>query len=88
MGTVVEEVVPFYEKARVPTQDILKMAQTILQLYNKMQDLMKTNVKRRNSGSTLNRINEFKDNLGRTMTFWPKDAIAKIKNEEDKVFFT
>jgi len=86
MGTVLEEVLPIYAKARIPTKTEKNVALAIIQYYEKMQELMKIKKDKRGFGKGKERIEEFKKSLEDTMVCWPKDALAKITNAQDKEF--
>ena len=55
--------------------------------YIKFKDLLKIPISERGKpGTPLERIQEFKIKMPETMKFWPRDAMDKIENEEDKQF--
>ena len=51
-----------------------------------MQDIMKIPRSRRNEGNPRARITQFKESLTKTMKSWPRDALDRMVNEEDKGF--
>lgn len=85
-NATVETVQPFYSRARVPTLLSHKMAEEIEKLFKEMKGLIKINRDSRDKGKNKVRIDSFKDKLGTTMKFWPRDALTRISNEEDKLF--
>ena len=58
------------------------MGQEIKKLWEELKPINKTIKAKREGGSE--KINGFKEKLDRTMKFWPRDAIERIQNEEDK----
>ena len=86
MATVQEEILPIYSRARIPTKSERNIAQDIIELQKKLQDLMKIKKEKREMVKSKERIESFKQSLKETMVCWPKDALHKIKNEEDKAF--
>ena len=53
-------------------------------MWEELKSINKTTKVKREGGSE--KINGFKEKLDRTMKFWPRDAIERIQNEEDKLF--
>ena len=86
MATVQEEILPIYSRARIPTKSERNIAQGIIELHKKLQDLMKIKKEKREIVKSKEKIESFKQSLKETMVCWPKDALHKIKNEEDKAF--
>ena len=84
--TIREEVLPLWEKARVPTSDPKRMIQKLLELHKDMMLLKKIPENRRERGEPKERIDAFKEKLSKTMSFKCKDAEAKINIEEDRLF--
>lgn len=84
--TVIEEIVPFYEKARIPSLSVNLMARKIVALYENFKGIQKINIKRRNTGKPKERIENFKINLEMTMPLWDPNSLNMITNEEDKKF--
>ena len=83
----VSNVIPFYERARVPHLPPNKMAEEVIKIYEDMRSLMKIDhVQRSNNDTKKKRINDFKDKLEKTLKLWPRNAFDKMKNKEDKQF--
>ena len=72
-----------YESASIPTIKHHKMCEKIEKHHNVMQNLMKIPAHRRENNR---KIKEFKDQLGTTFPFWPKNVFDQIHEEEDKNF--
>ena len=79
-----EQILPFYLRARIPTLFRNKMGQEIKKLWEKLKPINKTTKAKREGGSE--KTNGFKEKLDCIMKFWPRDAIERIQNEEDKLF--
>lgn len=80
-------VLPFYEKARIPSLLPNKISQEILKYYDEFKKLLKINVcERKTPGKQLEKIMTFKNQMHETMKLWPRDALSRIKNEEDRAF--
>ena len=84
INATLEQILPFYQRARIPTLFRNKMGQEIKKLWEELKSINKTTKAKREGGSE--KINGFKEKLDRTMTFWPRDAFERIQNEEDKLF--
>ena len=83
----VNVVIPFYEKAGIPTLHKQKMAEAVESLLAEFEKILKTKKTARNSGKPKERIEEFKKKIKeKTMKFWPRNALKIITNEEDKKF--
>ena len=86
-NSTVKIVQEIYDKARIPTLFSQKMAEEVEKLYVRMESLMKIRKRYwRIEGKSKQRIDNFKASLGKTMKFWPRNVMAKFKNEEDKKF--
>ena len=83
----VSNVIPFYEKARVPHLAPNKMAEVVIKIYDDMRSLMKIDHSQRATETKQKRINDFKERLEKTLKLWPRNALDRMKNEEDKSFF-
>ena len=81
---VTDNVIIFYEKARIPTVFPQKMTDKILDFYSEMKSLQKIPEERRESGKPKERIDKFIKELDMSFPFWPRDALDRIDNEEDK----
>ena len=79
-----EQILPFYQRARIPTLFRNKMGQEIKKLWEELKSVNKTTKEKWEGGSE--KINGFKEKLDRTMKFWPRDANERLQNEEDKLF--
>jgi len=86
MSTVEVQILSIYSRARIPTKSKSNIAQGITQLYEKLQDLMKIEKEKKETGKSKERIESFQQSLQKTMVCWPKDAFDKITNDEDKAF--
>ena len=84
-ATVVK-VLPFYDKARIPTLNPVKMEEEVLKLHTEMKNLLKIDHQHRETEKNKTKFNDFKQKLEKTMKFWPRDALERIKTEEDKKF--
>ena len=74
-----------YDCARIPTLQH-KMAEEVEKLFNDMKNIIKIQPRNRTSGKQNERLEEFRRRLQTTMKFWPRNAMEKIDNEEDKKF--
>ena len=82
-----QSILSFYERARIPALAPNKVAEEIMAFYIKFKDLFKIPISERGKpGTPLERIQEFNIKMPETMKFWPRDAMDKIENEEDKQF--
>ena len=79
-------VIPFYEKARVPHLAPNKMAEEVIKIYDDMRSLMKIDHSQRATETKQKKINDFKERLKKTLKLWPRNALDRMKNEEDKKF--
>ena len=85
-NAVVKSVIPFYERASVPTLSLQKMSEEIEKLLLQLKSLMKINVRSRETHYKKTEIFEFKMKLETTMKFWPRNALEVMTNETDKLF--
>ena len=77
----------FYDKARIPMLEPNKVSQEILKYYSDFQALLKISVNKRDKpGKQHDKITEFRNNINKTMKFWPRDALSRISNDEDRNF--
>ena len=83
---VEEQIIPLYERARVPLRSKDNCAMDIIKLNDEMYKLMKNPKKQRTSKTSKNKINKFKTKLDKTMKLWPKDALKMMVQKEDKDF--
>lgn len=60
---VEEQIIPIYNRARIPLIANNKMAQNIMKLYEDMRSLLKIPAKRRDSGKPKERIDNYKESL-------------------------
>jgi hypothetical protein len=82
-----EVVLPFYEKARIPSLSPNKIAQEILKYYEEFKSMLKINIcERKTPGKQGEKIRTFKKKMLETMKLWPRDALSRIKCEEDREF--
>lgn len=86
LETVIEEIIPIYERARIPTITPKNMALNIKKAHEEMCKIIKLPIKRRESGKAKEHIDKFKKELKMTMPFWPKNVFDLVKNEEDRLF--
>ena len=84
----IEEIIPFYEKARIPCISVNLMARKIIALHDTFKEILKINIERRESGKPKERIDTFKSNLEKTMPLWDPKSVNSIKNEEDIQFLS
>ena len=82
----VSNIIPFYERARIPYLAPNKIAEEVIKIYEDMRSLMKIDHSQRSSATKQKRINDFKERLDKTLKLWPRNALDRIKNEEDKQF--
>ena len=83
----VEMVLPFYNKAAIPTIQKHIMAETIEKLATEFENLLKLNQEKQSSGKGKERIDNFKKRIqDKTMKFWPRNVFKMIHNAEDKKF--
>ena len=78
---VVKEILPHYQKSQITTIQEHKMAEKILALFKEYENLRKINLDRRENHPL---IKMFKDKLGTTMKFWPRNALAKMEQSKVK----
>ena len=84
-NAVVKSVIPFYERARVPTLAPQEVSEEIEKLLLELKSLMKINVRSRETKSN-KKISEFKMKLETIMKFWPRNALEVMTNENNKSF--
>ena len=85
-NATIQTVQPFYSRARVPMLAPQKMAEEVEKLFQEMNELLKITVNVRENGKNKTKILNFKDKLETTMKFWPRNALERIHNEEDRQF--
>ena len=83
---VKEELIPIYDRARIPLQSEKNCSNAIVRLHDEMYKVMKISKRERNLDVPSKHIQNFKDKLKKTMKLWPSDAMQKISNDEDKKF--
>uniref|UniRef100_UPI00358EEBE8 uncharacterized protein n=1 Tax=Myxine glutinosa TaxID=7769 RepID=UPI00358EEBE8 len=76
----------FYTKANIPMLSDHQCCKLILDLLNDNNKLRQIPVSRRESPSTLAKLQTMNERLDKTFGVWTKDAMTNIKNEEDRVF--
>lgn len=84
--TIEEEVVPLYQRDLIPMKDEKYMVCQIINLYKRMQNLMKIDVKKRISGKYKKKIDAFKVSLEKTMPFWRNNALDLIPIEINRQY--
>jgi len=82
----VDNIIPFYEKARVPHLAPNKMAEEVIKIYEDMRSIMKIDHSQRSTETKQKRINDFKERLEKTSKLWPRNALDRMKIEKDKKF--
>ena len=83
----VDCVIPFFQKAGVPTLPKQKMAEAVEKLLAEFENLLKIKHSARNSGKPKERIDEFKLRIEeKTMKFWPRNVLQMMDNEINKAF--
>ena len=83
----VDCVIPFFQKAGVPTLPKQKMAEAVEKLLAEFENLLKIKHSARNSGKPKERIDEFKLKIKeKTMEFWQRNVLQMMDNEIDKAF--
>lgn len=75
-----EQVLPIYDKARIPTKVEKNMVLEVIKLYKHMNELRKIKPEKRADHAG---VIAFKTNLESTMMFWPKDAEEIISSRRD-----
>ena len=79
--------IPFFQKAGVPTLFNHKMAEAVEKLLAEFENLLKIKHSARNSGKPEERIDEFKLRIKeKTMKFWPRNVLQMMDNETEKAF--
>ena len=69
--------IPFFQKAGVPTLPKQKMAEAVEKLLAEFENLLKIKHSVRNSGKPKERIDEFKLTIKeKIMKFWPKNRFT------------
>ena len=83
----VKTVLPFYNKAAIPTIQKHKMAETIEKLAIEFENLMILKHEKRSSDKGKEKIDSFKKRIHHTtMEFLLRNVFTLIRNEEDKMF--
>ena len=82
----VRQDLPMYERARIPQLFPCKMEKEVIKLHLDMKKLMKLNIEQRKAHFSMIKVLNFKENLERTMKFWPSNVLSKIGSIEDKTF--
>ena len=83
----VDCVIPFFQKAGLPTLPKQKMAEAVEKLLAEFENLLKIKHSARNSGKPNERIDDFKLRIKqKTIKFWPRNILQMMDNEIDKAF--
>ena len=85
-NNTVDKVQKLYDKARIPTVQRHKMAEEVEKYHKVFESVLKIPIESRSSEKSKERIEEFKQQLNASFKFWPRNALMKITNEEDKLF--
>ena len=83
----VSNIIPFYERARIPYLAPNKIAEEVIKIYEDMRSLMKIDHSQRSSATKQKRINDFKERLDKTLKLWPRNALDRIKMRKIKSLF-
>lgn len=81
---VIDEILSFWEMARIPTKDALNSSKKLIKLYDELQNLQK-NIKTP-SKKQIQKKNDFKDCLDDLFDIAHADALEMITIEQDKQF--
>ena len=79
----IQEVLPIYEKADIKMKAKNKCEDDVLKLYKDMMSLVSIQMKQRNDPKSLQRIEDFKEKICKTMPLWGRNSTA---TEEDEAF--
>ena len=83
----VDCVIPFFQKAGVPTLSKQTMAEAVEKLLAEFENLLKIKHSARNSGKPKEKIDKFKLRIKeKTMKFWPRNVLQMMDNEIDQAF--
>lgn len=81
---VIQEVMVFWEKARIPTKYEKDAITKVEKLYNEWKNHLKD--KNKTGKSARNKIKEFELNMDNLFDIAHEDTLTMIKSEEDKKF--
>ena len=80
-------VAEIYSKANIPTVAHHKICEKIENYYKTLQSLQKIPKEVRDKpGKSSEKIKKFKEDIGNTFAFWPRNALELITIEEDRQF--
>ena len=85
-NATVQQILPFYQRARIPTIVPNKMAEKIEKLRKEMININKANCNTRSIPRYKKQIEEFKAKLDKTIQFWPRNVLRSMTNREDRAF--
>lgn len=80
------KIVPFFEKAHVPSLSEKVSCGKIIEMYEKNAKLREIPVARRETPTTLTRLEAMQNLLSKTFVMWPADVEKRIENLEDLSF--
>jgi len=83
---VLKQIIPFYNKANIPTITEKKACEKIISLFQKNAKLRELPVNRRSSSSAQAKLKETEIELSKTFPIWARDAEKIMKNKEDLEF--
>lgn len=83
---VLEEVMPFYDKANIPMLVEKKCCAKIVKLLDSNNKLRAISVSRRQSPACLRQLDAMNATLAATFPLWPANVDKLIKCEEDRAF--
>ena len=82
---VLSKLKTFYVKANVATFSDHQCSKLILDLLSDDNKLRQIPVSRRDFPNSLAKLQSMNERLNKTFVAWKKDALAMIKNKEDKI---
>jgi len=62
------------------------MAEEVEKYHKVFENILKIPIQSRSTGKSKERIEEFREQLHTTFKFWPRNAMTKISNEDDRLF--
>jgi len=83
---VLKQIIPFYNKANIPTITEKKACEKIISLFQKNSKLRELPVNRRSSSSAQTKLKQTEIELSKTFPIWAKNAEKIMNNKEDLEF--
>jgi len=83
---VLKKVIPFYQKANIPTITEKRACEKIIELCEKNSKLRALPLDRRSSASAIHKLQQAEADLKKTFPLWIKDANKVMTNKDDIKF--